>query len=327
MKEMMRRIFPYVVIVSAYYVIDGFVLNGWVMLPFGMQGDRSLHSTYLHLVCTPLSMVFPRIFAQGLYLMGLVVFPLAYYYKIPLWQWVFVLLAFIASRTMTVVAALVVAYVIFRGHGRKLLLYLLISVVSLPAIYFIDKGTGGFIRVQSTIDQFIALSNGNLGEADLADFASGRGAQVLPKMEALYDQDREWLGFGFLHPELTKKAKFMIDNDLYLDVTEGEEVATAVEVGPVQTILDMGYIGLIVQLAFFSGLYLIVRPLRYSGYYLCVLICVFISGLSGYSGLNGTDGLILLGFALGCVLLAGKQQEKDDQEQGNHIISVNHVGA
>ena len=314
LKEMMRRLFPYIIIMSIFYIIDGFILNGWVMLPYGMQGDQSIHSTFSNLVCTPFSFVFPRIFAEGLYIMALAVLPVALYYRLPLWQWIVMGVASLASRTVTVMAGLVATYVIFRGHGRKLLLYVVIGMMSIPVVYLIDKGTGGFMRVQSTIDQFLTLGEG-MDEDDMANFASGRGAQVIPKLEALYDQDREWLGFGFLHPELTKKAKFIIDNDLYIDVEKAQEVVTEVEVAPVQTVLDMGYIGFAVQLLFFFGLYYMIRKLPYSKYYLSVLVCIFIFGVSGYSGLNTPGGLIMIGFALGCVLLADKQAQRKEGGQ------------
>jgi hypothetical protein len=145
----------------------------------------------------------------------------------------------------------------------------------------------------------------------MANFASGRGAQILPKFEALYDQNREWLGFGFLHPKYTKKAKFFINNDLYINAEKAQEVVTEVEVAPLQTVLDMGYIGLILQLSFYFGMYYAIRKLKYSGYYLSVLVCIFICSISGYSGLNTPDGLALIGFALGCVLLANKPGNKE----------------
>lgn len=305
-KEMMRHIFPYLIIMAAFYALDGFVVNGWVFLPFGMIGSDDMQlSTFLHPLCHPFSFEFPRMYSQGLFVMALGIFPLVHYYKLSKWQWALVILAFLASRTMTVVAGFVITYAIFRGYGKKVLLYAALGVMALPLIYYVDRGTGGFMRVQSTIDQFLTLGEG-IDEDDMANFASGRGAQVLPKLEALYDQDREWLGFGFLHPEYTKKAKFIIDNDLYIDSTKGQEVVTAVEVAPIQTVLDMGYIGFILQLTFYFGLYYLIRHMKYSKYYLSVLVCIFIFGISGYSGLNAPDGLILLGFSLGCVLLADK---------------------
>lgn len=317
-KEALRRLFPYLIIMSAYYAIDGFILNGWVMLPFGMQGipeETMPESTFLHPLWQPLSFVFPRMDSHGLFLMSLGVFPLAHYYKLSRWQWVLIVLAFLASRTMTVTAGLVVTYVIFKGHGKKLLKYSLLGLLAVPLLYVVDKGTGGFMRVQSTIDQFATLG-GDMDETDMANFASGRGAQVLPKLDVLYEQDREWLGFGFLHPEYTKKAKFIIFNELYVEGASRQEVVTEVEVAPIQTILDMGYIGFIMQLTYFFGLYFLIRKLRYSKYYLSVLVCIFIFGISGYSGLNTPNGLILLGFAMGCVLVANRRGNDDVEEGG-----------
>jgi len=321
MKELFRRVFPYIIIIASYFVIDCFILNGWVFLPYGMQlaDDLDIGSTFMHPLCNPFSFEFPRMDSRGLFLMALGVFPIVRYYKLAKWQWLLVILALLSSRTMTVIAGVAITYAVFKGHGKTLLKYSLLALLCVPMVYAIDKGTGGFMRVQSTIDQFATLGEG-MDEDDMAEFASGRGAQILPKLEALYDMDREWLGFGFLHSEYTTKAKFIIDNDFYSDVAKSQEVVTAVEVAPIQTLLDMGYIGLVMQCSYFIGLYFLIRKLRYSKYYLSVLVCIFIFGISGYSGLNTPNGLILIGFALGCVLVENRRDGVDAEKGVQCVI-------
>ena len=94
----------------------------------------------------------------------------------------------------------------------------------------------------------------------------GARAPTTPNGNLLSRLNRQWLGFGFLHPELTTNPKYAITNEYYTDTSRSEEVATAVEVTQVQTIFDIGFVGLLVQTAFYVGLYFMIRRLRHSSY-------------------------------------------------------------
>lgn len=307
-KYFFKRLMIFALIICWFYIIDGFILNGWVLLP-DASNQYEYSSTFTNLIWYPLQFTFPRKYPPGLYILALCLLPITKYYKLSTKQWIVVLLAFATSRTLSVIGGLLITYVIFQGHFKQVAKYGVIAIVIVTSMYFVDRSTGGFLRIQSTIDQFISL-DAVQDEEDLAEFGSGRMSQIIPKMEVLYDLDREWLGLGFLHPELTTNPKYWIKNELYTDVTKAEEVATAVEVSAVQTILDVGYIGLILQTLFYLYIYYAIRHLKYSRYYLMTFVVISIFGIGGFAGVTTHHGLLLLGLSLSVVLLANKSYNR-----------------
>lgn len=308
-----KKLFPYTLIICAFYAIDGFILSGYVLLPntYMWGGENVVEKTFSSfrgLVWNPFSTYFPRKYPPGLYIMSLCIYPVIKYYKLSWKYWILVILAFSASRTLSVIGGLLISFGIFQGRGKMMLKYAVAAIVVVTAIYFVDKSMGGFLRVQTTIDQFTSLQVVQ-DEEDLSEFGTGRIGQVIPKFEVLYDLDREWLGMGFLHPELTKSSKYWIKNEFYSDVTRAEEVVTGVEIGPLQVILDVGYIGLLIHLCVFIYIYMLVKRLRYSGLYLMTLSVNFIFSLGGFAGLYQTSGLLLIALSLAAVLLANKESE------------------
>lgn len=299
-----KRLMIFAIIICWFYIIDGFILNGWVLLP-DASNQYEHSSTFTNLIWYPLQFTFPRKYPPGLYILALCLLPVMKYYKLSRNQWIVVLLAFAATRTMSIIGGLLIAYVIFQGHFKVVAKYFAIALVAVASLYFVDRSTGGFLRIQSTIDQFISL-DAVQDEEDLAEFGSGRMSQIIPKMEVLYDLDREWLGLGFLHPELTTNPKYWIKNELYTDVTQSEEVATAVEVSAIQTILDVGYIGLILQTLFYICIYYVIRRLKYAKYYLMAFVVISIFGIGGFAGVTTHHGLLLVGLSLAVVFLANK---------------------
>lgn len=304
MRYFFRRLMIFALIICGFYAIDGFILNGWVLLPDSYNSAENA-SSFTNLLCSPLQNTFPRKYPPGLFMLALCLLPIIKYYKLSKGQWIIVLLAFAATRTLSIIGGLLIAYVIFQGYFKIVLKYFLIAVVVVTSMYFIDRSIGGFLRIQSTIDQFIALDVAQ-DEEDLADFGSSRMAQIIPKMEHLYYLDREWLGFGFLHRDLTTNPKYWIKNELYVDVAKAEEVATDVEVTAIQTILDIGYVGLILQTLFYVSIYFIIRRYKYSKYYLMTFVVLSIFGIGGFAGVITPQGLFILGLGLSVVFLANK---------------------
>ncbi len=301
MQYFFRKILAYTLVICVFYALDGFVLHGFILIPDGWAGEGVEPSTFTN----PYFYPFPRKYPPGLYIAALCVIPITRYYKLNGKQWFVVAMAFASTRTLSVIGALLISFGIFQGYVRRMLKYAALGIVGITVMYHVDSAMGGFLRIQSTIDQFIALDVVQ-DEEDLSEFGSGRMAQIIPKMELLYDLDREWLGLGFLHPELTTNPKFLLKNELYTDVTKADEVATGVEVSVIQTILDMGYIGLFVQMTFYFYLYYIIRKLKYSVFYLSVLVVNIIFGIGGFAGLNSPHGLLLLALTYSAVLLSNK---------------------
>lgn len=317
-----RKIMPYCLIICLWYVIDGFIIGGWIMLPKTfISGGRV--STFLHpIIMGPAYM--PRKYPPGLFILTLGLFPLVKYYRLSWKQWALVILAFAASRTFTIIAGFVIVSLILQGHLKKLLKYGIGAIVVFGALYSIDAavtGSGGDdnmdskLRIKSSLDQIIGIGSIQ-DEDDLARLGTGRMAQALPKLELLYDLHREWIGFGFLDEDRTTMTKYIIYNPLYLtsDHFKRDEVATGVEITIIQHLLNIGWIGLGVVILFYSYLCFLVRHQRYRFYFYSVLLCFIIFGVAGFSGLVYTPGLLLIGLSLACVLLDAKSGGAKEKE-------------
>ena len=290
-------------VICGFYVIDTFIIGGFILLPAVMFGGGS-STIYDPHISGFLAM--PRHYPPGLYWLIPCIVALNYKQLRLSWvQWAIVLLAIYTSRTNSLLFALLVCWVCFRPGLRQVALYGVAGLVLLVVGYNVDKSTGGHLRLAENIDQFTSLEAAQDDE-DLAEFGTGRMAQILPKWELLEDMGRLHLGFGFIHPEKSTNPIFQIRNNYYSDVSVADEVVTEVEVTQVQTILDCGFIGLFAQLLFFVGVYFIIRKLDHSLDYLNVIVGASVLGVAGFAGFNGLHGLTLISTVLGAVLAANK---------------------
>jgi hypothetical protein len=243
------------------------------------------------------------------------IYPTARYFKLSKWQWLLVLSALLISRTFTFFLGLVVCFIICKGQGKKLGLYILLGIVAFVGLYFVDsalpydeESKTSTLRIKSSLDQIIDFDIDTADDEDLAELGTTRGAQIIPKMELLYSLHREWLGLGFLNRETTTNQKYIIENELYNNPEDAEEVATGVESMPFQVILTIGYLGMILHILFFVYLWWIIRKLPDSGYYVCTAMCFVIIGISGFSGLIAAYSLYILGTVFAAIILAQKRQ-------------------
>ena len=306
-------------VICGFYVVDTFILGGYVLLPGSLA--MSHKSTIFSLRIFEYGM--PRHYPYGLYWLVLCIIPITYRWVRLSWiQWVIILLSLLASRTNTLLFALVACYVLFRQDVRQVLKYGILGVGLLIIGYFADSATGGHLRLASNIDQFASLSVAQDDE-DLAEFGTGRMAQILPKWALLDEMERLDVGFGFLHPTLTTNPVFQIRNDYYSNEALANELATAVEVTQVQTILDCGYIGLLAQFAFYIGIYFIIRRLKYAKFYLCAFVGVSILGIGGFAGVTQRDGLLIVALALAAVFLANKPRRDEYEEPKVELLNSN----
>lgn len=311
--EFWNRLFPYVLLACIFYIIDGFILCGNILMPCTAAYRDS---TFFDPLMSPLSFSFFRKYPPGLFPMALLVYPVARYYKLRFWQWAVVSLALFASQTFSVLSGFIAAYIFFRFGIRKLFLAIFLGLLSLVALYYVDgllperKSeyiTQSRLRIKSSVDQLSILMEA-ADDEDLADFASGRMAQILPKLDLVNEEGRQWTGLGFLHPEKNTVAKYVIVNELYTDVSENEEVAALVEVIPVQIFIATGWCGLIVHVLFLTAVYLIVRRLKYSTYLLSVYFCCIWFGLSGFCGLISAHGLFLAAISFSAIILNSRSK-------------------
>ena len=304
-----RRVMQYVMIVSVFYIVDAIFLGANVLVPqtYSWSGEAL---TFTSIRIAPFSIL--RKYPPGLYIVFMAVYPLARFYRLRVWQWLLIGVAILTTQTFTLVSAIILAFIICQGRLRQLLKWTFIGVGSFLLLFAldsvlperkIDEETHSALRIRSTYDQFVDVLDA-VDVEDVAKFASGRMAQIIPKVELVNREGKQWTGLGFLHPEKTKIARYFIDNEYYVDVAKSYELAFGVENAPVQIWLTIGYIGLFVHILFLYALYRVVRRLKYCGYFLSMLFIGVWMGLSGWFTLISMHGLIMLALSYSVVLLA-----------------------
>ncbi len=309
-----RKLFPYLFIFCVYYIIDGIIFGDNIMMPRDVAAiSYGNKNTFTDIHISLFS--FRRIWPVGMYSAILCIYPAVKIFRLTKSEWALIIIALFISRTFTLIAGLLLTGVLLQGNFKRVLKYGGICVAALFVLYFVDSkdvsvgddgGTQSGLRLRSSIDQFLDLADVQ-DEEDLAKFGTTRMAQIIPKWQLLYDLDRQWIGFGFLSREHTKMTKYIIDNELYSNPEDAEEVATGVEVVPVQIILTVGFLGLIVHILFLIGLWLIVRRLRDSTYFLSVMFCFVFIGLAGMSGMTYFHGLYMSALAYSTVALSNRK--------------------
>ncbi len=313
-----RHLMVYALIFCTFYCIDTFIINGFVLLPRDASMlTYNMNSTFDDPFAFPLSMTFPRHWPMGLYILMACIFPIMHFYKLSRWHWLLIILAFVSSRTFSFTMGLIIAAIIYQNNSRRALWSLLIGVIAITGLYFIDdalpknydveSGAQSTLRIQSSIQQFFDVTQATDDE-DLAKFGTGRMAQALPKLEHLYSMGLEWTGFGFLSRANTKSQKYIIVNELYDNPEIEEEVATGVEIVPLQIFLTIGYLGLILHIAFFIYLCWCIRKLKYARYFYSILVAFAIAGFGGFSGWIRPNSLYLIAIVLSAVILAQKRE-------------------
>jgi hypothetical protein len=308
-----NTVFSMMMIMCAFYILDGYVFRGWVMVPCSWIDFDGTESTLTHLLMYgPFSSYMPRKYPPGLYPMALLLYPLARYYKLKWWQWALFVGAMMAARTSSILFGLAIGYVLAQGSFGKYVKYGLAGIVVFTALYFVDDSMGYYgegqqsstLRIASTVNQFFDLSQAQDDE-DLSEAGTGRMAQALPSIEYIFQVDREWVGFGFV--DITTKNPYLIvENELVENPEFKYQVVTNVEISPVVVFMQFGFIGLIVWFGFVFGIYRIIKHLRYAGLYMNVAIVLMIYGVGGFSSWVHYHCIYVGAMAYAVVLLANK---------------------
>ncbi|MDE6042504.1 MAG: hypothetical protein K2G07_03035 [Muribaculaceae bacterium] len=317
-----RTLLPYALTLCIFYILDAFVLSGWVLIPRSHVPGGGFTAFY-DLGWAPLSGAVIRKYPPGLYILTLLLYPLARRYRLPLWQWGVILLGMLSTQTFTFISGLLIVYVLLQATWKRIILYVVLGTAGSVALYFID-GSMAYtndelrqespLRIYTSVNQILDLTEA-MDDEDLAEFGSGRIGQAIPKLELLYNLGYQWKGLGFLS-ENTDNPKFIVENDYYLDQSEAIEVATGIEITALQALITIGYIGLAAHILFFAYLVRIVFRCRYRGYFISV-ICAFLwFGLGGFEGLIFPMGLELSGLAFAVVLLSNKTQPSAPADAG-----------
>lgn len=310
------RAFSLMMIICVFYIIDSWILKGWVVLPCTYIWGGETVSTWNHpIFYGPFSPFFPRKYPPGLFPLLLILWPIARYYRLRWWQWVLIGAAVLSTRTSTTTFAFIICYLMAMGTLKRYLIYGLGMLGLLTVLYFVDDAMGysgenqdqSTLRVASTINQFAALEVAEDDE-DLAEAGSGRMAQAIPAVENLYEQGKQWLGFGFIGMD-TRNPRFMLYNELIINPELRYTSCAHVEITQVQIFLEVGWIGLLVHCLFLVGLWLIIRKLDYSGYFLNVLVGLIVFGIGGFRGWHDAQGIYLAAMAYAVVLLANRNRQ------------------
>lgn len=325
------RAFSLMMIICVFYLIDGWILRGWVVLPCTYIGGDTV-STWTHpIFYGPLSVYAPRKYPPGLFPLLMILWPIAKYYRLRWWQWGLIGAAALTSRTSTTTFAFIICYLMGMGTLKRYLIYSLGMLGCLVALYFVDDAMGytgenqdqSTLRIASTFNQLTALEVAEDDE-DIAEAGSGRMAQAIPAVENLYEHQKEWLGFGFIGMD-TRNPKFMLYNELIINPELRYTSCAHVEITQVQIFLEVGWIGLIVHCLFLAGLWVIIRKQEYSGYFLNVLVGLIIFGIGGFRGWHDAQGIYLAALAYAVVLLANRHATAPTNANSTPAISQNNT--
>ncbi len=318
-KRFWYRVMPYIIIMSVFYIIDSLIISGNILVPKTHLFEDA-QSTFWDPYMRPLSFRLHRKYPPGLYLMTLAIIPVVRVYRLRAWQWIVIIGGMLVTFTFTFISGILAAYIMFQGNIKHLLKYSWIGIITLGALYYVDSKLPvksyetttyakpqSTLRIKSSIDQIIDLFNVQ-DEQDLAVLGTGRMAQAIPKLELLYNEDKEWVGFGFLDALINTPSRYIIYNDMYFEEYSEKnwEVANDIEIMPLEVLCTIGYIGLAIHILYFLFMWLTVRKCRNVNYFLCVMILFIWFGLSGFEGLARPQGLYLVGLAYGIVLLTNR---------------------
>lgn len=305
-RKFFKSLLVFSLIICVFHVLDCVVFNGRVMVPASQQFEHNGESTIFDLDINLFSMVFPRIFNRGLLILMAAGYGVARYYKLSWGQWLIIIAGIAVTRTSTMAAGFFIPFILFQPNARKTAKYIIAGIVALAGLYIVDATTGNNMRIASMVNQFTILSEAQDDE-DLAEFGTTRMAQIIPIYYALEDDGSLWKGFGFIHPSKSKNPKYQIHNDLVSDISQADDMPLLVENSQFNTIIHMGFVGLILQILFYILLYYVIR--KYSPlapYYLSCFIAVSLVGIGGTSGLHIVSGAATCGIALGIALLTAK---------------------
>mgnify|MGYP000057781690 CR=1 FL=1 len=316
-KEMVRRLMVFLIIVCVFYILDSLILKGYFFMPVcSWGGGVTISTVYFN----PFSLSPTRIYPHGLLFIPIVMVPAMRMFRLPKWVWLLVVVSALTTFTFTYLTALTVTLLLFQGSLRRLAKIAGVAVVCGLLLFGIDcllptttdeyNYTTSTLRIKSTIDQFVDLANA-VDDEDIAEFGSGRMAQAIPKLELVELYHKEWIGLGFLHPQFTKSTRFIVDNEYYTDVTKSTEVSTGIEVIPLEIFVQAGWAGLIVMNVFLFGVWLTICRLRYNYIYLATLVFVLVMGVGGFSSPTRFIGAQLLALSYAMVILANRERPEE----------------
>lgn len=319
-RQFWRKVMPYVFIMCIFYIIDAAIFSGNVLVPT-THIFNDAKSYFYDLYWNPLSGRIFRKYPPGLYIMVLALLPAARYYRLRVWQWIVIAGGMLVTYTFTFISGMIVGYIICQNNKKLILRYATIGVVILGVLYAVDSKLPTMsmydtttyakpqttLRIKSSIDQIIDMFKAK-DEEDWVVLGTGRFGQAIPKIALLYEEDREWIGFGFLDVVENAPAKYVIYNDLYFEQYSEDnwEVANDIEIMALEVFCTIGFVGLLLHVLYFVYMWFTVRRCRNVGYFLSVLFMFLWLGMTGFEGLTRVMSLYFVGLSYGIVLLTNR---------------------
>lgn len=321
MDRFWNRAFSFAMIVAVFYILDAYVIRGWVLIPCSTLPNPDNPSTFLSpIINGPFGWI-PRKYPPGLYVWLLLLYPLARRYRLKWWQLAIFVTALICTKTFSVISGFIVGYIIAMGSFRKYITYGLSAVALFAVLYAVDFSMGfhgeennqSTLRIASSINQLIALDEVEDDE-DLAEAGSGRMAQAIPSVISLFEDGREMTGYGLLFNLDTQDRRFLIENELMTNPELRYRLVTDVEISLVRVMLMLGIIGLAAHLLFLWGQYVIVRRLEYRAYFSTVILTLLWMGIGDFCSLATIQGVYFDAFVFAVVLLANRPVQHRNQD-------------
>lgn len=318
-QEFFKKLVPYCVIISIFYMVDAWIVCGNLLLPNTYIGIDGLQSTFWDIFMRPFSMHFVRKWPRGMLLISLIIYPAARYYKLPAWMWIVIAGGFISTRTFTVISGIIIAYFLFKWNGKKILRGVLIAIATFPLLYYIDSKLPetrheesytmqSTFRIKSSIDQLIKIINlGDMADdEDIAEVGSGRMGQVFPRFEYMFEKNREFIGVGFIDVNRSTDPKFLIFDEFSLNPWDAWVPVTRIEITPLQTILTIGIIGFLILTSFYVMLCVLTRKLKDHKYFYSIMFLYAWYGIGDFGGFIQPESLLVIGLAFSVIILANK---------------------
>lgn len=313
-----RKLMPYILLMSVFYILDACVFCGMVVLPTAFTGVHNKQSFFWDLYWQPLSFNIMRKWPVGMLLVSLIIYPSLKFYRLRPWMWILIGVGLLFTRTFTVIVGLLLAYFLFQGKKTQIIKGAVILAVLFPLLYVIDgmipyrqdrsmTHAQSALRIKSSVDQIIALTDAT-NEDDIAEFASGRIGQAIPRFEFMYEKNRELTGLGFLDPVSSRNPKFMIYDEFMENKWDRWQVATRIEISPLQVIITIGYIGFAILTLFYLYFCYLERKLEYRNYFYCVMFLYGFYGLNDFGSYIQPECQMCIGLIFSVVILANRHR-------------------
>lgn len=303
---------PYCIVVMVFVVLQTLFFSHFILTPSYIVSSSHLSNpSFIDLLNFHLTLKFPwqseyvRFYPNPCFI--LIFFITARHFsklRISFRRYILFVFAIFLTLTRTLWMATIA---VFSNKEKvklsKIVLYLSLVVMLLYVGQNIEERYGLNLRIGDLVEQISGVESFDI--STMASLGTGRVAQFIPGYLEMKDKGKFALGLGFIHPEYSQKRNY--DPSLF-----GKEFFIgAVEITQLQSIVDVGLIGLLlIHLLIILPYFYLRTVTKYSVHIKEVLIYFFFLGLGGFGGYNSFYSLSIIGFYYGIVLLSIRSGER-----------------